>query len=163
MVVAEVTNIQHVTTKSKGKTTEWEAREAIRKQATEWVKEANKRNVAELEQQKETSAEVTDTVHPENPTWQTLQECQIMLPLGRLLQLVLRLTDGLKSALTTSNSLPAPAFFSNPGEGPTVVDTNSLAITAIVKGRELPGMIVDGGSSVNVISLRTCDTLGIQD
>ena len=55
------------------------------------------------------------------------------------------------------------AFFSNMEKGPTIVDTNSPAITTIVKGRELAEMIIDGGSGVNVISLRTCDTLGIQD
>ena len=44
-----------------------------------------------------------------------------------------------------------------------MVDTNSPTITAIVKGKELPGTIIDGGSGVNVISLRTCDALGIQE
>ena len=96
-------------------------------------------------------------------TWQALQEWQITLSLGRLLQLVPRFTDGLKSAMTPPNSLQAPPFFSNPKEGPAVVDTSNLAITAIVKVRELQGTIVDGGLGVNVISLRTCDTLGIQE
>ena len=86
-----------------------------------------------------------------------------MLPLGRLLQLVPRFTDGLKSAWAPPNPMPAPAFFSNPEEGPTMVDTSSPAITTIIKGREVPGTIVDGGSGVNVISLRTCNTLGIQE
>ena len=56
----------------------------------------------------------------------------------------------------------APTFFSNL-EGLAVEDKNNLAITAIIKGREVPGTIVDGGSGVNVISQRTCDTLGIQE
>ena len=88
MVVVEVVDIQQVTTRSKGKTTEWEAQEAIRKQATEWIEKPNKRNAAEVKQQKETPVEVTDTIQPENPTWQALQECQITLSLRRLLQLV---------------------------------------------------------------------------
>ena len=58
---------------------EWETQEAIWKQATEWVKKANERNVAELEQQKENAEELTGISQPENPTWQALQECQITL------------------------------------------------------------------------------------
>ena len=65
--------------------------------------------------------------------------------------------------MTAVSTPPALAFFSNSEEGPTVVDTNSPAITAIMKGRELPGTIIDGGSGMNVISLRTCEILGIQD
>ena len=49
MVAVEVVDIQQVTTRSKGKATEWETQEAIRKQDTEWVKKANERNAAELE------------------------------------------------------------------------------------------------------------------
>ena len=49
MVIAEVTDVQQVTTRSKGKLSEWEAHEAIRKQATEWIKKANENNVAEVE------------------------------------------------------------------------------------------------------------------
>ena len=56
----------------------------------------------------------------------------------------------------------APTFFSNL-EGLAVEDKNNLAITAIIKGREVPGTIVDGGSGVNVISQRTCDTLGLRE
>ena len=133
MVVADVADIQQVTTRSKGKMTEWETQEAIRKQAIEWVKRANERNVAELEKQKEESEESTNTTPPENPAWQALQECQIMLPLGQLLQLVPWFTDGLKSGMTASNPLPVPAFFSNREERMAVVDTTSPAITAIVK------------------------------
>ena len=85
MVAAEVADIQQVTTRSKGKATEWETQEAIRKQATEWVQKANERNAAEVEQQKENAEEITDIDQSENSTWQALQECQITLPLGRLL------------------------------------------------------------------------------
>ena len=132
-MVAEVADIREVTTRSKGKTMEWETQEAIRKQATEWVKKANEWNVAELEQQNEKPEEVTDTTQSENPTWQAIKECQILLPLGRLLQLVPQFTDGLKSGITTSNPLPALAFFSNPKVGPAGLDRTSQGITTIVK------------------------------
>ena len=85
MVVAEVVDIPQVTTRSKGKMMKWEAQEAIRKHATECVEKANEQN-ANVKQQKEALAKVIDTIQPENPTWQVLQECQITLPLGRLLQ-----------------------------------------------------------------------------
>ena len=136
MVVVEVVDIQQVTTRSKGKTTEWKTQEAIRKQATEWVKKANERKVAELEQQKEKPDELTDNIQPENLAWQALQE----LP---------RFTEGLKSRMTAVDTPPAPTFFSNLEEGPTVVDTISPMTTEIVKGQELPRTIVDGGSGVN--------------
>ena len=58
---------------------------------------------------------------------------------------------------------PRTGSFSNPEEGLAVVDTISPAITAIIKGWELSSTVVDGGSGVNGISLRTCNTLGIQD
>ena len=51
MVMAEVTDVQQVTTRSKGKAAEWEAQEAIRKQASEWIKNANEQNVAEVKDQ----------------------------------------------------------------------------------------------------------------
>ena len=94
--------------------------------------------MAELEQQKENPEEPTGYSQPEKPTWHALQECQITLPLGQLLQLVPRFTKGLKTGMTAVDTSPASTFFSNPEEGPMVVDTSSTAITAIIKGRELP-------------------------
>ena len=44
-----------------------------------------------------------------------------------------------------------------------MVDTSSPAITTIVKGKEIAGTIIDGGSGVNVISRKTCDNLGIRE
>ena len=86
-----------------------------------------------------------------------------MLPLDRLLQLVPRFTKELKSALSEQNPALAPTFFTNPGEEPVVVDTNNSAVIVIIKGNEVPSMIIDGGSGVNVISRRTYDTLGIRE
>ena len=72
-----------------------------------------------------------------------------MLP---LLQLAPRFSEGLKSALTSQSLELAPTFFSNPEEGPEIVDISRLAITVIIKGREITGTIVDGASGVNVMS-----------
>ena len=86
-----------------------------------------------------------------------------MLPLGRLLQLVPRFTTGLKSALTSQNPESTPTFFSNPEEGAAQVDTRTPKIIVIIKGKEITETIIGGGSGVNVISQRTCDTLGIKE
>ena len=85
MVVAEVVDIPQVTTRSKGKMMKWEAQEAIRKHATECVEKANEQN-ANVKQQKEAPTVLTNTIQLDNSTWRALQECQITLPLGRLLQ-----------------------------------------------------------------------------
>ena len=88
----------------------------------------------------------------ENPMWQALQDYQIILALGLLLQLVTRFTDGLKSVLAPQNPPPAPSFFSNPEEGLAIVDTSNPEIIVIVKAQEVPGTIMDGGLGVNIIS-----------
>ena len=81
MVTAEVTDVQQLTTRSKAKTTEWEAQEAIWKQATEWVQQANEQNVANLREHIKPSGALVVTTD-EDMTWQALQDCQIILPLG---------------------------------------------------------------------------------
>ena len=81
-----------------------------------------------------------------------VQECQIVLLLGRLLELLPRFTEGLKTTFTAPNPEPTLAFFSNPEEGPVGVDTSSPTITVIIKGREIIATLVYGGSRVNVIS-----------
>ena len=73
MVIAEVTDVQQVTTRSKGKAAEWETQETIRKQATEWIKKANKCNVAEIQEQN-TQPEEPVKHNEDDPTWQALQE-----------------------------------------------------------------------------------------
>ena len=87
MVIVEVTNVQQVTARSKGKSVEWETQEAMRKQAIEWIQKANERNATEVQEQIKPPEEPLGTTG-NDPTWQALQQCQIMLSLGRLLQLV---------------------------------------------------------------------------
>ena len=50
MVIPE---IQQVITRSKGKQSEWEIQEVVRKAAKEWVEEANKNNVSRMLQDNE--------------------------------------------------------------------------------------------------------------
>ena len=86
-----------------------------------------------------------------------------MLPLARLLQLVPRLIADLQGTVIKLKPALALEFFSNSEEGTTIVDTSNPAITVILKGKEIVGMIIDGGSRVNVISRQTCEILGIQE
>ena len=58
------------------------------------------------------------------------------------MQLVPRFTEGLKSVVAPQNTESAPTFFSNPEEGPVVVNTSNPTITTIVKGREVLGTVV---------------------
>ena len=50
----------------------------------------------------------------------------------------------------------------NSTQGPTVMDEHSLRIMVIIKGQEVSGIIIDGGSRVNVINKLACDRLGIK-
>ena len=93
--------------------------EAIRKQAAQWIKKANEQNVAEIRDQN-TPREDEITQPEENPTWQALQDCQIVLPLARLLQLVPRFTTYLHATVIKPKPTPALAFCSNPEEEPPV-------------------------------------------
>ena len=118
--------------------------------------------MAEVEDQSAQSAEAGKQME-DNPTWQALQECQIVISLARLLQLVPRFTVDLQETVIKPKPAPAPTFFSNPEEGPAVVDMSNPSITVIVKGKEIAGTIIDRGSGANAIIRRTCDTLGIQE
>ena len=71
MIIADVTNVQQVRTRSKGKAAKWETQETIRKQDIELIKKANERNVAEIQ-----NGQPEEPVkhNEDDPTWQALQE-----------------------------------------------------------------------------------------
>ena len=104
--------------------------------------------MAELNKQAKPPEEPLETID-NDPTWKALQECQIMLPVSHILQLVPRFTKGLKAALSPQNLEPAPTFFSNVEEGQAIVDTSSPIIIVIIKGSEIIGTIIDEGSIVS--------------
>ena len=119
------------------------------------IPKTNQWNIDEMQEQAKQPEETTD------PSLQALQQCQIMLPLGWLLQLVPRFAESLKLALSPPKPATTPIFLTNPSEGPTVVDTNSPALTVIIKGNEVTSTMIKWGSNINVISQKTCDTSGI--
>ena len=55
-------------------------------------------------------------------------------------------------ALSPHNLEAASTFLSNQEEEPATVDTSAPVVTVIIKGSEVLGTIIDGGSDVNVIS-----------
>ena len=63
-------------------------------------------------------------------------------------------TDATKSTTTTT-------FFTNLSKGSVVVATNSSVVSAVIKGNEVTGAIINVGFNINVINKKTCDTLGI--
>ena len=96
MVTAEV---QQVTMWTKDKQFESEIQEAVRKAAKEWVDEANNNNVARmfrenneqnitLDKSESQQEEVTTKEPEDDEAWRVLADCQISLPLTRLLKLV---------------------------------------------------------------------------
>ena len=68
MVIAEVTDVQQVTTRSKGKVAEWETQKAIKKQATKWIQKANERNMVEVEEHIKPLEEPLQSTD-NDPTW----------------------------------------------------------------------------------------------
>ena len=74
-----IPKIQHVTTRSKGKQSEWEVQDVVRKAAKEWVEEANKNNVSGMLQDneilnKEQVNKLTRSIplHDQEETWKIL-------------------------------------------------------------------------------------------
>ena len=88
--------------------------EAFWKATKTWVEEANKNNVDRMHQESkkinngqgnsEISHEVTIQSPTKDETWQVLADCQITLPLARLLKLVLRFTETIATIITKKGS-----------------------------------------------------------
>ena len=95
-------------------------------------------------------------------TWQVLADCQISLPLARLLQLVPRFTEKVATLITQKNTEQVSLNYNQPSHEPTIMDEQSPAIKVVIQRQEVAGAIVDGGSGVNVINKTTCDRLGIR-
>ena len=75
----------------------------------------------------------------EDPTWLDLANCQIQIPLARLLQLVPRFSDAIMATQKKETLIAAPVQFTNPSEGPAVMDKQNPAVTVIIKGKVLLG------------------------
>ena len=76
----------------------------------------------------------------EDPTWLDLANCQIQIPLARLLQLVPRFSDAIMATQKKETLLAALVQFINPSEGSTVIvmDEHNWTVTLIIKGKKVP-------------------------
>ena len=83
------------------------------------------------------------------------------MPLHKLLQLMPRFKETLGSLTSDTKSTSLPVNLAEPGTGPPLMDSQNPAVKIIIKGRDIHGCIIDGGSDINVISEATCQDLGL--
>mgnify|MGYP000606705058 CR=1 FL=1 len=95
-----------------------------------------------------TSPDDTDEV------WETLQYCNVTLSLSRLLDPVLHFWDMLICSTNIAVALLAPT------PAPQIQDGYCHMLIVTIHDHEIPGVVIDGGSGVNVISEDTSLDLG---
>jgi hypothetical protein len=85
---------------------------------------------------------------------------QVTITLEQLLRLVPRFREGIRPTLTgTSTTLPPAVQLTEVDE--RVMDCECPSMEAIEGWQKITGILIDGGSGVNVISMATCRQLGI--
>ena len=70
--------------------------------------------------------------------------------------------DKVAQIITYNKTEEVAVNFKNPTQGPTMMYEHSLSIKFIIKGQEVAGSIVDGGSGLNIINKQTCEQLKIK-
>ena len=105
----------------------------------------------------QSSAPSTST--EDDQLWDALTSSSISLPLHKILPLMSRFRDTLATLTANTNSASPPVNLTEPGTGPPLMDSKNPAVKIMIKGRDLHGCIIDGGSGVNVISEATCHKL----
>mgnify|MGYP000347213273 FL=1 len=76
--------------------------------------------------------------------------------------MVPRFTNKVAQVIAKNKMEEVAVSFTNLTQEVTVMDEHSLRIMVIIKGQEVSGIIIDGGSRVNVINKLACDRLGIK-
>ena len=104
---------------------------------------------------------VPSTSSEDDQLWDALTSSRISLPLHKLLPLMPRFRDTLAALQANTHSAAPPVHLTEPGTGPPLMDSQNPAVKIIIKGQDLHGCIIDGGSGVNVISEATCHNLGL--
>ena len=97
----------------------------------------------------------------EDHLWDALTSSQMSLPLHKLLPLMPRFRDTLATLTSDTKCTTPPVNLTELGTGPPLMDSQNSAVKIMIKGRELHGCIIDGGSDINVISQATCHNLGL--
>jgi hypothetical protein len=81
------------------------------------------------------------------------------MTLEQLLWLVPTFREGIRRTLDGTATTVAPAVQLTEVDE-WVMDCECLCMEAIVGGQKIVGILIDGGSGVNVISMATCRQLG---
>ena len=170
-------DVQQVTTRSKtSHSSQWDIQDSIRQQATEWVEAANNHNIDRMKTDTATFPEhqqelphLVSTNPPDipNPTenddgWQALADSQISMPLHKLLHLLPRLKETIHSFTARDTTQPS-VHITAPTPGPPLMDSQNPIVQIRIRGHQVSGCIIDGGSGVNVISEATCSQLHITE
>ena len=90
------------------------------------------------------------------PIWQVLINSDITLTMDKLLRLIPRFRQVVENQMQSTAGLEISASFAEANTSPAVVDHHNPVIKIILRGQDISGCIVDGGSGVNVISTTTC-------
>ena len=144
MVTAKLAGVQQVTSRPKRKTAEWEAQEAVRKMAQQWVEKENHQNAEQVLQDlsKQITGDKTASEEESRTEYLAgleLTNCQITIPLAKFLQLVTRFADAIMTMQKKETILATSIQFTNPSEGPTVMEwTSEGQLLFGVKGNSIP-------------------------
>jgi hypothetical protein len=161
--------VQLITTRNRARTEQWAEQDRVREQARQWVEEANVQQVAEVRAQRDQGSAkgkeaVTDATEPASsvadPDISDLAGIQVTMTLEQLLRLVPRFREGIRRTLEGKKLVPAPAVQLTDIDE-RIMDCECPSMQAIVGGQKVTGILIDGGSGVNVISMATCRQLGI--
>jgi hypothetical protein len=161
--------VQLVTTRNRARTEQWADQDRVREQAQNWVEEANAQHNADRQTQETQRAAtgkavLTETAGPSGrrtePDISDLADIQVTMTLEQLLRLVPRFRDGLRRTLEGMAMQSAPAVQLTEVDE-RIMDCECPSMEAIVGRQKIPGILIDGGSGINVISMATCRQLRI--
>jgi hypothetical protein len=94
------------------------------------------------------------------PDISDLAGIQVTMTLEQLLWLVPRFQEGIRCTLEGTVTTTAPTIQLTEVDE-RVMDYECPSMEAIVGGQKIAGILIDGGSGVNVVSMATCWQLGI--
>jgi hypothetical protein len=161
--------VQLVTTCNCARTKQWAEQDRVHEQARQWVEEANAQQGAEMQTKgdqciakgKEVLMDAKEPASSEvDPDISDLAGLQVTMTLEQLLRLVPRFREGIRRTLEGTTLVPAPAVQLTEVDE-RIMECECPSIEAIIGGQKVTGILIDGGSGVNVINMATCWQLGI--
>ena len=105
-----------------------------------------------------------DTTNPTetDDRWQALADSQISMPLHKLLHLLPCFKETIHS-LTIRDTAQPSVHLTVPRLKLRLMDLQNPAVQILIRGHQVSGCIIDGGSDINIISEATCSRLGITE